>query len=101
VEKTPEIIKETQQGEQTGEAPPYRVIIHNDDVTPMDFVVGVLLQIFLLAGPQALQVMYTAHNHGSAYVQTLPKPEALLRVHRAELAARLEGFPLTFTVERE
>jgi len=98
---TPEIIKKSQQGEQTREEPPYRVIIHNDDVTPMDFVVGVLLRIFLLSGPQALQVMYTAHAHGSAYVQTLPKPEALLRVHRAELAARLDGFPLRFTVERE
>ena len=101
VEKTPEIIKQTKQSEQTGEEPPYRVIIHNDDVTPMDFVVGVLLRIFLLSGPQALQVMYTAHVHGSAYVQTLPKPEALLRVHRAELEARLAGYPLTFTVERE
>jgi ATP-dependent Clp protease adaptor protein ClpS len=101
VEISPEIIKETQQGEQAGEEPPYRVIIHNDDVTPMGFVVGVLLQIFLLAGPQALQVMYTAHTQGSAYVQTLPKTEALLRVHRAELAARLEGYPLRFTVERE
>ena len=45
--------------------------------------------------------MYTAHYQGSAYVQTLPKPEALLRVHRAELAARLESFPLKFTVEKE
>ena len=97
----PEILEDTRQGEQTGEEPPYRVIIHNDDVTPMDFVIGVLLRIFLLSGPQALQVMYTAHIHGSAYVQTLPKPEALLRVHRAELAARLEGYPLTFSVERE
>ncbi len=101
MEKTPEISKEILQGEETGEEPPYRVIIHNDNVTPMDFVVGVLLRIFLLPGPRALQVMYTAHYHGSAYVQTLPKPEALLRVHRAELAARLEGFPLRFTVERE
>ena len=97
----PEILREDQKAEQAGEEPPYRVIIHNDDVTPMEFVVGVLLRIFLLSGPQALQVMYTAHFHGSAYVQTLPKPEALLRVHRAELAARLEGFPLRFTVEAE
>ena len=98
---SPEISKEIQQGEETGEEPPYRVIIHNDNVTPMDFVVGVLLRIFLLPSPRALQVMYTAHYHGSATVQTLPKPEALLRVHRAELAARLEGFPLRFTVERD
>ena len=101
MEIKPEILKETRQDEQMGEEPPYRVIIHNDDVTPMDFVVGVLLRIFLLSGARALQVMYSAHFHGSAYVQTLPKPEALLRVHRAEVAARLEGYPLTFTVERE
>ena len=96
---TPEIKTIVEQ--ETAEEPLYRIIIHNDDVTPMDFVVGVLLRIFLLSGPQALQVMYAAHFQGSAYVQTLPKPEALLRVHRAELAARLEGYPLTFTVERE
>jgi ATP-dependent Clp protease adaptor protein ClpS len=101
VETTPQIIKETKLGEQRGEEPPYRVIIHNDDVTPMDFVIGVLQRIFLLSGPRALQVMYTAHYQGSAYVQTLPKPEALLRVHRAELAARLESFPLRFTVEKD
>jgi ATP-dependent Clp protease adaptor protein ClpS len=101
VEINPEILREGQKEEQAGEEPPYRVIIHNDDVTPMDFVVGVLLRIFLLSGPRALQVMYTAHINGSAYVQTLPKAEALLRVHRAELTARLEGFPLMFTVERE
>lgn len=101
MEKAPEIIKEIQQSEQTGDEPPYRVIIHNDDVTPMDFVVGVLLHIFLLPGARALQVMYTAHYHGSATVQILPKPEALLRVHRAELMARLEGYPLRFTVERD
>ena len=101
VEIAPEIQRDAQYEEQAAEEPPYRVIIHNDDVTPMDFVIGVLLNIFLLAGPWAIQVMYTAHIHGSAYVQTLPKPEALLRVHRAELAARLQGYPLTFTLERE
>ena len=34
---------------ETAEEPPYRIIIHNDDVTPMDFVVHVLQQIFLLS----------------------------------------------------
>ena len=101
VETAPEIQRDAQYEEQAAEEPPYRVIIHNDDVTPMDFVIEVLLTIFLLAGPRAIQVMYTAHLHGSAYVQTLPKPEALLRVHQAELSARLEGYPLRFTIERE
>lgn len=83
------------------EEPPYRVIVHNDPVTTMEFVLYVLINVFMLAGPRAVQVMYTAHYHGSAYVVSLPKKEALLRIHRAHLSARLAGFPLRFTLESE
>lgn len=79
----------------------YRVIIHNDDVTPMDFVVRILTRIFFVDGPAAIQIMYTAHFNGSAYVQTLPKAEAQNRVGRAQFAAGLEGYPLRFSVEPE
>ena len=98
-EIAPEILEEA--GQQAELGPLYRVIIYNDDVTPMDFVIYVLRQIFLLAGIRAVQVMYTAHYHGEAYVQTLPKSEAQRRVHRALYAARLEGYPLEFSLERE
>jgi ATP-dependent Clp protease adaptor protein ClpS len=91
--------RDTQQ--QTAEEPPYRVIIHNDDVTPMDFVVRILLQIFLLSAPGAIQVMYTAHYHGSAYVQTLPKTTAQQRIAQAHFTSALEGYPLHFTMEPE
>jgi ATP-dependent Clp protease adaptor protein ClpS len=82
-------------------APLYQVIIHNDDVTPMDFVLHILTSIFELAGVHAVQVMFTAHHNGSAYVQTLPKDEAVRRVGRAHVSARLNGYPLTFTIEAE
>ena len=98
---TPGILEEVEKHAETAEEPPYRVIIHNDDVTPMDFVIYVLRQVFLLAGPRAVQVMYTAHYHGSAYVQTLPKSEAQRRVHQAHYAARLQGYPLRFSLEKE
>ncbi len=81
--------------------PPYRVIIHNDDVTPMDFVLHILRAVFLLDGLRALQVMYTAHYHGAAYVQTLPKSEAVQRVGQAHVTARLNRYPLRFTLEPE
>jgi ATP-dependent Clp protease adaptor protein ClpS len=100
-EIAPEIQKQAEQTRQTEFGPLYRVIIHNDDVTPMDFVIYVLMEIFQLAGPRALQVMYAAHFHGSAYVLTLPKSEAQRRIHRAHFAARLKGFPLKFTMEPE
>ena len=97
----PEILEGAQQRQQTTEEPPYRVIIYNDPVTPMDFVVIVLRQIFLLSGPRAVQVMYTAHINNSAYVQTLPRSEAQRRIHRAHFTSRLQGFPLSFTLEQE
>ena len=84
-----EIIEET----QTELEPLYRVIIHNDDVTPMDFVVNVLTSIFVLTQPNALEVMLVAHIKGAAYVQTLPKTEAEKRINKAHFAAGLEGYP--------
>jgi len=92
-----EIIEET----QTELEPLYRVIIHNDDVTPMDFVVHVLTTIFVLAQPHAMEVMLIAHFKGAAYVQTLPKTEAEKRINKAHFAAGLEGYPLHFSLEPE
>jgi ATP-dependent Clp protease adaptor protein ClpS len=91
-------IHETEQ-EDIFLEPPYQVIIHNDDVTPMDFVLQTLANIFKLHGLYALQVMYTAHYHGEAHVQTLPKAEAVKRVGLAHMNARLNNYPLTFTIE--
>jgi len=79
----------------------YRVIIHNDDVTPMDFVVHVLKTIFYLANDRAADIMLTAHIKGNAYVQTLPKSEAEKRVNRAHFEANNAGYPLKFTMEPE
>jgi ATP-dependent Clp protease adaptor protein ClpS len=97
----PEIREDTEQRQKTEQGPLYRVIIHNDNQTPMDFVIYVLRQIFYLSGVRAVQVMYSAHYHGSAYVDTLPKDEAQKRVHQAHFAARMQGYPLKFTLERE
>ena len=86
---------------RTALEPPYRVIIHNDDVTPFDFVIGILRTVFLLDGLHAVQVAYTAHYHGSAHVQTLPKSEAVRRTGKAQMTARLNKYPLLFTIEPE
>jgi len=81
--------------------PLYRVIIHNDDVTPMDFVVEVLKQIFFLGNDRAAEIMLVAHIKGSAYVQSLPRMEAEKRIQHAHQAAGMEGYPLHFSSEPE
>ena len=78
---------------------PYRVIVQNDDVTPMDFVVMVLQVFFELDYRRAEQVMLTAHYEGRALVTVLPFQEAQERVYQAHHAAREAGYPLTFYLE--
>lgn len=80
---------------------PYRVIIHNDNITTFEFVIAVLVTIFGLSVHRAEQVTYEAHTRGNAYVATLPLDEAKRRVFKAQYAARQQGFPLTFTIEPE
>ena len=93
----PEVIEVS----ETALEPLYRVIIHNDDATPMDFVISILERIFFVATPNAARIMYTAHFNGMAYVQTLPKTEAQNRIGKAHFAAGLEGYPLRFSIEPE
>jgi ATP-dependent Clp protease adaptor protein ClpS len=80
---------------------PYRVMIENDDVTPMDFVVEILRRFFAITITRAVQIMLTAHYEGEAYVTSLPYQEAQERVHAAHSAARAAGYPLTFYLEPE
>lgn len=95
----PEKIEKEEQ--QTEEEPLYRVIIHNDEVTPMDFVIHVLIEVFFIPNPNAMTIMYTAHLNGSAHVQTLPKTEAKRRINKAHFAARMKNYPLEFSMEPE
>jgi ATP-dependent Clp protease adaptor protein ClpS len=80
---------------------PYRVIIENDDVTPMEFVVLVLLSIFELDMQRAEAVMLEAHYKGQAYVVSLPFEDAQQRVYNAHSVARGAGYPLSFYLEPE
>jgi ATP-dependent Clp protease adaptor protein ClpS len=80
---------------------PYRVIIHNDDVTTFEFVINILATVFELSYIKAVRIAFEAHYRGSCYVCTLPLEEAKRKVFQAQFAARQEGFPLTFSIEPE
>jgi ATP-dependent Clp protease adaptor protein ClpS len=86
---------------QTELEPPYRVLVHNDDVTPFDFVIAVLRAVFHRSGRDALAITTRAHLTGLAYVMTLPYEEAKYRVGKAHSLARAAGYPLTFSIEPE
>ena len=75
--------------------PPYRVILHNDDVNTVDHVVQALVaSVPELSRDRATEIMLEAHNAGRAEAVRCP-------LERAELyRERLESFTLTVTIER-
>jgi ATP-dependent Clp protease adaptor protein ClpS len=82
-------------------APMFRVLIHNDDVTPMDFVVRILREIFRLDLEKAFRIMLEAHQTGVAHVVTEPLERAEFHVDQARSLSRPRGYPLTLTYEPE
>lgn len=98
-EAPPEITVDFVVMSETELEKPFRVIIHNDDVTPYDFVIAVLCNIFELNFRKAEAVTYEAHSSGQALVTVLPYKEAHERVYQAQSAARDFGYPLAFTLE--
>jgi ATP-dependent Clp protease adaptor protein ClpS len=97
----PDIKRDIEREEQTEYERMWKIIIHNDDFTPYDFVIIILIRFFKLSTPDAESITWKAHHSGAALVQILPKSEAERRVGQAHFAASLEGYPLTFTIEPE
>jgi len=98
---TPKIKLIPKEEQQTRLTPRYKVLIHNDDLTPMDFVVKVLQEIFRKGTFEAAQIMLKAHFADVALVTVLPLEEAELRIEQAHSLARTRKYPLTFSCEPE
>lgn len=75
----------------------YKVIFHNDDFTPMDFVVLVLKSVFFKNDADAERLMMTVHREGQAVVGVYTKDIAMSKVQKTTRMAREEGYPLRVT----
>lgn len=72
----------------------YQVLIYNDDFTPMDFVVEVLMGIFDKEKPAAVALMMSIHKGDCAVAGTYPRDIAQTKAAEAVQWARSEGHPL-------
>ena len=86
--------------EKTEEPPLFRVLLHNDDYTTMDFVVHVLQTIFNMGEDQAIQVMLNVHVKGIGIAGTYTYEVAEMKVSKTMAAAREHEFPLLCTMEK-
>ena len=77
----------------------YRVILLNDDYTPMEFVVQVLEQFFSMGREKATQVMLAVHTQGKGVCGIYPQDVAETKASQVNQCARDSGHPLLCEVE--
>lgn len=79
----------------------YRVLILNDDYTPMEFVVLVLQDVFNKSREDAMRIMLHVHNHGVGVCGVYPFEVAETKVTRVMDAARKNQHPLQCVMEKQ
>lgn len=79
----------------------YRVLLHNDDYTTMDFVVWVLMQYFHKNRTEATHIMLQVHSKGVGTCGSYARDVAETKVENVNQAARENGHPLQCTMEPE
>jgi ATP-dependent Clp protease adaptor protein ClpS len=83
------------------EPPMYKVLIHNDNYTTMEFVVEVLIYLFHKRVEEATRIMLNVHKQGVGICGTYPFEVAETKVDTVHLFAREKGFPLKCSMEKE
>ena len=79
--------------------PMFKVILLNDDYTPMEFVVHILEKFFGMNREKATQIMLTVHTQGAATVGIYPRDIAESKSEQVNLYAQENNHPLMSTVE--
>ena len=92
-------VRRTEERQDVERAPPWRVVLHNDDVTTMDFVVWLLVTLFAKAQADAVALMLEIHRTGAATVVVCSQERAELYVEQVHSLARPRGYPLTASAE--
>jgi len=77
----------------------YRVILINDDYTPMEFVVVVLMEIFTMTRVRATEVMLAVHYEGRGVCGVFTREIAEAKVAQVNAYARSHEYPLLCTME--
>ena len=86
---------------KTKRPPLYKVLLINDDYTPMEFVVMILERFFGLTHSQAFDIMITVHKKGLAVVGVFSYEVAETKVAQVMDCARQNQHPLQCTMEKE
>lgn len=79
----------------------FKVVLHNDDFTTMEFVVFILQHVFMRSDAEAFTIMLKVHNEGIGVAGVYPYEVASMKAEKAMNLARASEYPLLCTVEEE
>lgn len=79
----------------------YKVLLHNDDYTTMEFVVEILMKVFHRSEAEATRIMLAVHHEGVGICGVFSAEVAETKVDMVHRLARGAGFPLKCTMEKE
>jgi len=95
----PQIDEEIESDIALDEPPMYRVVLHNDDYTTMEFVVHVLKTIFHKNEQESERIMLAVHKEGRGVCGVYTREIAQTKVEQVKLLAKQNQFPLLATYE--
>jgi ATP-dependent Clp protease adaptor protein ClpS len=91
----------TRTREKTERPPRFKVVLYNDDYTPMEFVVSLLQQLFSKPPAEATQLMLEIHHKGAGIAGVYVLEVAETKVATVHRMAEERGYPLRAGVEPE
>jgi ATP-dependent Clp protease adaptor protein ClpS len=95
------VVPKTRSSKKTAKPPFFKVLLHNDDYTTMEFVVEVLRTIFHHDVESATRIMLHVHRRGVGIAGTYPMDIAETKAEKVMSLARAAEYPLLCTVEPE
>ena len=91
----------TETRERLKKPPLFRVLLHNDDYTTMEFVIEVLKKVFGKTDVDAFQIMWAVHTQGIGCAGVYTYEIAEMKIERVAQMARAQEYPLLCTLEEE
>ncbi|MBD3793751.1 MAG: ATP-dependent Clp protease adaptor ClpS [Campylobacterales bacterium] len=95
----PKIEEEIESSLAVVEPQKYKVLLHNDDYTTMDFVVDILMGVFHKNVIESERIMLLIHRQGKAICGVYTYEIAQTKVYQVKQLAKQNGFPLLATLE--
>ncbi len=91
----------TEQKQKLRKPPLYKVLLHNDNYTTMEFVVFILTDVFLLSENEAIHIMLQVHNQGLGVAGIFTFEIAETKIAKVAVLAQENEYPLLCTLEEE